>query len=213
MEEPTFFNPFAEIEIHGSRLPHWQQAGATYFVTFRLADSLPRERIDRWKEDRKVWLQNHPKPWTAEIEAHYRDIFSDTIDRWLDNGSGNCLLREREYRDEIETVMFRFDDDRTSLHSLVVMPNHVHALVSLSVSVTLPDTLKGWKGTSARRINQLRKSTEAVWSGNYFDRLIRDQDHFFRVARYIRNNPQKANLSASEYSLRESESVEAMLRQ
>jgi hypothetical protein len=33
-----FFNPHAEIRHTENRLPHWQQTGAVYFVTFRLAD-------------------------------------------------------------------------------------------------------------------------------------------------------------------------------
>lgn len=37
---PSFLDPNAEIEIRQGILPHWQQKGAYYFVTFRLADSI-----------------------------------------------------------------------------------------------------------------------------------------------------------------------------
>ncbi|MEY4482589.1 MAG: hypothetical protein RL693_41 [Verrucomicrobiota bacterium] len=37
-----FFNPEAEITITQGRLPHWDQTGATYFITWRTADSVPK---------------------------------------------------------------------------------------------------------------------------------------------------------------------------
>ncbi|MBL9151912.1 MAG: hypothetical protein JNK37_05490 [Verrucomicrobiales bacterium] len=59
---PKFFNPYAEIEVTANNLPHWQQPGATYFITFRLADSIPAVRREEWAEHRAVWLANHPEP-------------------------------------------------------------------------------------------------------------------------------------------------------
>lgn len=41
MNELRFFNPYADIRQTENRLPHWQQAGAFYFITFRLADAIP----------------------------------------------------------------------------------------------------------------------------------------------------------------------------
>ncbi len=41
---------------HGAHLPHWTQAGATYAVTFRLADSVPSEVLEGWvAHARKSW--------------------------------------------------------------------------------------------------------------------------------------------------------------
>jgi hypothetical protein len=45
MSELHFFNPYADIRHTEIRLPHWQQSGAVYFVTFRLADSNGRLQI------------------------------------------------------------------------------------------------------------------------------------------------------------------------
>jgi hypothetical protein len=36
-----FFNEFVEVRKTDGKLPHWQQPGATYFLTWRLADSIP----------------------------------------------------------------------------------------------------------------------------------------------------------------------------
>ena len=70
MSELRFFNPYAEIRHTGSRLPHWQQQGAVYFVTFRLADSIPSRLRDQWQNEREAWLKVHPEPWTIERTAN-----------------------------------------------------------------------------------------------------------------------------------------------
>jgi len=43
-----YFNPDEPVASLGGNLPHWRQQGVTYFVTFRLADSLPQAKLDQW---------------------------------------------------------------------------------------------------------------------------------------------------------------------
>jgi len=47
-------------------MPHWRQVGATYFVTFRLADSLPRSKLDELTSMKADWEQKHPEPRSQE---------------------------------------------------------------------------------------------------------------------------------------------------
>ncbi|MFH1497630.1 MAG: hypothetical protein ABII82_07365, partial [Verrucomicrobiota bacterium] len=47
----------AEVRITRHNLPHWDQQGATYFVTFRLGDSLPGTLLAQWKSERDDWLK------------------------------------------------------------------------------------------------------------------------------------------------------------
>jgi hypothetical protein len=42
---------------YARHLPHWRQPGATYFVTFRLADSLPKEKLHELDLLRSEWLK------------------------------------------------------------------------------------------------------------------------------------------------------------
>ena len=81
-----FLDPFSPIDQHQHRLPHWQQGAVYYFVTWRLADSLPREKLERWNEDRAVWNRLHPRPWDEETEFEYHKKFSAAMDNWLDAG-------------------------------------------------------------------------------------------------------------------------------
>ena len=49
---------------HRRTLPHWEQSGCSYFVTFRLADSLPPAKLKYLRDWKELWLQQQPKPWT-----------------------------------------------------------------------------------------------------------------------------------------------------
>ena len=68
-----FFNPFGEIRKTRHNLPHWQQPGATYFITYRLADSVPAHLLEEWNQQRAAWLTLHPPPHTPELEADSRN--------------------------------------------------------------------------------------------------------------------------------------------
>ena len=96
MAQLRFFNPYAEIRHTENRLPHWQQSGAVYFITFRLADSIPNNLREDWERDREAWLNVHPQPWSSEIEQRYHERFSGMIERWLDSGYGSCVLLSDE---------------------------------------------------------------------------------------------------------------------
>jgi hypothetical protein len=63
--ELRFLNPYAEIRFTANYLPHWQQSGAVYFVTFRLADAVLYNLRTQWESEREGWLRLHPKPWSA----------------------------------------------------------------------------------------------------------------------------------------------------
>jgi len=87
------------------------------------------------------------------------------------------------------------------------MPNHVHALFQLRTGQRLGKTAKSWKGVSAHNINICLSRSGTLWMEELFDRLVRDENHFWNCARYIRNNPAKAKLRAGEFRLYESKEV------
>ena len=72
--ETKFFNPWAETTLGRNRLPHWDQPGAAYFLTFHLSDSLPAGLVAQWKIERANWLAANPEPWSEEqVLKHIRD--------------------------------------------------------------------------------------------------------------------------------------------
>jgi REP-associated tyrosine transposase len=203
--ELRFFNPYADIRFTANRLPHWQQSGAVYFVTFRLADAVPYNLRTQWESEREGWLRLHPKPWSAEIECQYHERFSGAIERWLDAGYGSCILRQPNCADIVTRTLRYFDGQRLVMISFVVMPNHAHALFVQNAEWPLEKLLRSWKSFTARKINSLLRREGSLWQRDYFDRLVRDERHFANCVRYIRRNPAKARLHSGDYTLYETE--------
>ncbi|MFN2507519.1 MAG: transposase [Chthoniobacterales bacterium] len=208
--ELRFFNPYEEIRHTTNRLPHWQQAGAVYYITFRLADSVPAELRGQWEEERQAWLRQNPKPWSVEIEQEYHRRFSGAMERWLDAAYGDCVLRQLECARIVAEALHHFDGVRVGLLSFVVMPNHVHVLFVQHSEWPLEKLLRTWKSFTSRQINSLLGRSGGLWQPDYFDRLVRHDEHFANCVRYIRRNPEKAQLSAGEYLLYESEIAKAI---
>ncbi len=195
LENPhSFFNPHSEIDVTQNHLPHWQQGKVWVFVTWRLGDAMPKAKLDQWKAERETWMTHHPEPWDEKTEAEYHERFSHQIDEWLDQGSGSCLLKDPANASVVADALRHFNGDRYELASFVVMPNHVHVLFRPLEGHALPEIVKSWKGFTSREINKRAGKTGALWQDEYWDRLIRHEQHFFKVAEYIRENPVKAKL-------------------
>lgn len=189
-----FLNPDAHIQKHGDKLPHWQQEEVMQFVTFRLGDALPAARVRQWLEQRRFWIEDHPKPWSVETEGEYHRRFTWKIESWLDQGSGSCLLKEPAAREILSGSLRRFQGERVEHQAWIIMPNHVHLL--FKPLVPLGKLIQAWKSVSAAGI-----AKGPIWQRNYRDTLIRDVDHFINAVRYIRNNPVKAGLAENHFSL------------
>ena len=196
-----FLNRSKEIKKHGQKLPHWEQGDAIQFVTFRLADALPAVKLRIWREARDIWKHHHPEPWSEDEEKEYHQKFTAQLERWLDQGSGSCILRDPKKRAPLEEALMKFQGDRVEHFSWVIMPNHAHLL--FKPMAPLEKLLQAWKGVSARRIGQ-----GSIWQENYRDTIMRDGKHFENAVRYIRRNP--AKLRASDFTLWESERAKSV---
>jgi putative transposase len=196
-----FLHPDREIAKHGEKLPHWQQGEVMQFVTFHLADSLPQPKLRKWKEERDTWLAVHPKPWSTEKEKEHHQRFTKEFERWLDEGSGSCLLRESGNRSHLEEALMQGHGTAANHHAWVIMPNHVHLLFTPLAPIA--GLMKIWKGVSARKIG-----AGSIWQRNYRDTVIRDIDHFINAVRYIRRNP--IHLASNSYTLWQSERATAI---
>jgi REP element-mobilizing transposase RayT len=75
-----------------------------------------------------------------------------------------------------------------TLHAWVVMPNHVHMLITPLGSVSA--LMQRLKGVTAREANsQLGRSGTPFWQHESYDRLVRDAQEFRRIENYIVQNP------------------------
>ena len=88
---------------------------------------------------------------------------------------------------------------RIHLYAAVVMPDHVHLLLSPlrdenGWPFPLPDILQCLKGTTAHRINRLLHTSGPVWEEESFDHVLRSDESLKEKCEYIRQNPVKAGL-------------------
>jgi REP element-mobilizing transposase RayT len=183
-------------------LPHVKREGASFFVTFRLADSLPKEVLLQFEQEnaeRLRRLADFAKRGETinDSEEEVKRVFHRKIERYLDRGAGSCHLRRPEIADLVANAMRHFHESRYLLHDWVVMPNHVHAIVWPMPNHLLGDILKSWKQFSSRRAKRiLVMGEEPFWQPESYDHWIRDEEEKARIARYIQNNPVTAGLCA-----------------
>ncbi|HEV7643657.1 MAG TPA: transposase [Pyrinomonadaceae bacterium] len=92
-----------------------------------------------------------------------------------------------------ESLLFG-DDKKYRLLSWVVMPNHIHFLMVPIYPHTLSEIHHSVKSYTANEANKLLNRTWTFWQREYFDRYIRDEDHYRNTVNYIELNPVKAKL-------------------
>ncbi|MFZ2658535.1 MAG: transposase [Victivallales bacterium] len=195
----NFYNPYETVERTEHHLPHRQQGSIYYFVSWRMADSIAKEKLLKWKTERDFWLESHPEPWDDETENEFHDRFSRTIDEWLDAGEGSCLLRNPQISKIVADSFMHFNGIRYSLKSFVIMPNHVHVLFTIITPFKLEQIVKSWKGFTAYKINEILNKTGDFWQEDYWDRMVRGEMHLRKCHEYILQNPVKAHLHDGQY--------------
>ena len=123
------------------------------------------------------------------------------IDKYEDSGVGQCFMRDERVAQIVKDALFYYDGNKYKIIAWCIMPNHVHILIEVFNGISLSEIVHSWKSYSANQINKHLNRTGQVWMMEYFDRYIRDYDHFEKVINYIHNNPVKAGLvkSPSEY--------------
>ena len=187
------------LTITQRNLPHWTMDGCIYWINFRLADALPQEKLRVWKEECDAWLKHHPKPWIESVWKKYDERFGDRLERWLDAGLGSRALARPDVREAVKECLMRFDGERLRVHSVVIMPTHVHLLLEPLRDNKLPLLLKGIKGASARRANQILGTSGQFWLDESYDHIVRSEEQYGHFLRYIAENPVKAHLRPDEY--------------
>jgi REP element-mobilizing transposase RayT len=179
-------------------LPHLKREGATYFVTFRQAGTLPKDVLIRFREERDAILQHAlaaKRPLTWHEQQELFRWYSSRVDKYLDAGHGTCYLRELNLADLVADAIRFFQGKRYELHAWVVMPNHAHVVVWPMPSYTLSEILHSWKSYTSHEINKrLPVKVVPFWQSESYEHLIRDDDDLCRCCHYTHSNPVNAGL-------------------
>ncbi|MGH8559384.1 MAG: REP-associated tyrosine transposase, partial [Methylococcales bacterium] len=93
-------------------MPHFDAPGTLQFITFRLADSLPRQVLDQLERE----LTQQP----LSIRDRER---RKKIEEWLDAGLGCCALKHPRMAEAMQQTLRKFDGERYRLIAWCIMPN------------------------------------------------------------------------------------------
>jgi REP element-mobilizing transposase RayT len=104
----------------------------------------------------------------------------------------------------VQAVTFRLGDSLPAevvrslqyrLYAWCVMPNHVHVVAAPAPGKSLGAIVRSWKVFTAKAVNRKLQRSGPLWHEDYFDRSIRNDEHFARVIAYVEHNPVKAGLA------------------
>ncbi len=110
------------LTVYERHLPHWRQDGATYFVTFRLEDSLPQPKLRELELFKAEWERQHPPPRSADDKERLTREMMRREEVWLDQGMGSCVLRSSDVSAMLVKAMQRDDGSGHELGCFTVMP-------------------------------------------------------------------------------------------
>jgi putative transposase len=201
-------------ELYRRNLPHWQPRDSIFFITFRLARSLPQVillelRNEEERERQSICARSRGEELRIELYNCSKKFFGK-YDAWLDQcdeGSPRWLVQENIARLVMQEIHL-LDAERYHLIAFCIMPNHVHLLIdsaglgqvsAIKTSGTthpypVTDSLRLLNGRTARSCNQALGRAGDFWHHESYDHVVRDEQEFERIFGYILGNPVKAKL-------------------
>jgi REP element-mobilizing transposase RayT len=133
-------DPFEYREFYRRNLPHVQPPEATLFITFRLADSIPKSLLEQWRQEKRVLLAEWLKKETVEgnrfdseakkeaelgFTRRWFRLFEDSLH---EQASGPLWLKEEQIAEVVTEALHHRDGKEYRLDAYCVMANHVHVV-------------------------------------------------------------------------------------
>jgi len=178
-------------------LPHWERNEGTYFVTFRLGDSLPKAIWEElWRQKRMLTeARNTGRKRLAIESVTKKRLSSRRIEAYLDSGAGEGWFKRPELAATVADSWKFWDGKRYPWEAWCVMPNHGHVRFWRFDGERLASILGSWKKFTSRRINAMMNRRGMLWQDESYDHRIRNEQEFARAVQYILDNPRKAGLA------------------
>lgn len=205
----------SEPHSYRRKLPHIQPVNATYFVTYRLANSIPKSMLIELqieKEDFERQLKRVKSPVEREkLKYEFHKIYFKKCDDTLDKiRSGPVWLKDPEIALLVSNSIKHFDVTVYDLLAYTIMPNHVHQVFQLgedhikeikkskdrykNKSYPVTEILESIKKYTARRANKILDRRGRFWERESYDHVVRNNKSLVRIVKYVLNNPVKAGL-------------------
>jgi REP element-mobilizing transposase RayT len=195
------------------RLPHFQPIGASFFISFRLHESIPKIELEKLKDDynpeycKLLHLEDIYSRSQSLIEL--RNAYFLKFDELLHKvNSGPTYLQEDLIAKMVAKQIYRFDGFLYNLLAYTIMANHVHLLIDTSIQlsaqqninqlfehfVSLDRIMKRIKGPTAVYANRILNRKGQFWQRESYDTYIRNDKMLKNVIAYILDNPVKIKL-------------------
>ncbi len=112
------------------------------------------------------------------------------------------LFQRTEMADLLVATLFRYRDaGEFLLHEFVVMPNHIHLLLSVDDDHAVGRVVQLIKGGFSFAMGKAGLKLKAAWQPSYYEHRVRDITEYERMRAYIHDNPVRRGLvrTAKEY--------------
>lgn len=197
-------------------LPHIQPLGASFFITFRLVNSVPVAAASNLSE--KYYQKLAQSKFIQDLHKRNVEIFNlrkrylEELDDVLHKiKTGPHFLRDGEIIRIIGTEIKKYDGILYHLIAYSIMSNHVHLVIDTGAQIeniendeeliqkylSLDKILQKIKGATSRYINLYLSKTGQLWHRESFDIYIRNEKMLENVINYTLQNPVKAGLVKS----------------
>lgn len=199
-------------EHYRINLPHFQQPGQTYFVTWMLKNAVSYKALPKYADKisslrYEIKVAKNAQLATDKIETikkeyyitrkKYIQAFDDLMDSQTVTGIN---LSRKENTDALMNTLHFYNGKKIYNYAFCIMPNHVHwVFETLKVDengkpVYLQDIMQSVKRFSANKINEIENRKGSLWQKESFETTIRNNRHLYNTIEYTINNPVKAGL-------------------
>ncbi|GAB3581575.1 REP-associated tyrosine transposase [Hymenobacter daeguensis] len=182
-------------------MPHIVPPGATLFITFRLAGSLPAAAVQQLQAELEAALDTISQAIPADEQpaaAHRaRKAYFGQFDAQLDgSASGPDWLRQPAVAALVKRELDLLPELQINVLSYCIMPNHVHVVLQLpeGPDVAFGKLMQRLKGRTAYAANKLLGRRGPFWQHESYDHLVRGTRELARINSYVVMNPVKAGL-------------------
>lgn len=198
-------------EFFQRNLPHYHLPNATYFITFRLAGSLPAEvwknLKEKYEQEKHLLTGKFKGNKLREERYKAQKRHFARFDALLDHSKDSPRwLAEPQFAEAVQQELHTLCPEHYNLHSFCIMSNHCHLLIDQQNTpkpiapidgkhyTSLSHAMRLLKGRTGYACAKLLGRKGAFWQHESYDHVVRDEKEFFRILGYIANNPVKAGL-------------------
>ncbi len=199
-------------EFYRHALPHFQQPGQAYFLTWSLKDAIPPKALVTYTDQLNLLHSqienakstnlnpitlNELKLQYYQVRMKYRKAYDDLLHvqtKFIVN------LSNETNRSILSNTFTFWEGKRLENYAFCIMSNHIHWVFRLYEKdeegnpVYLQDILQSVKRFSSTMINKSAGLKGTLWEKESFDTTIRDEKHLYHAINYTLYNPVSAGL-------------------